>query len=337
MDQDLLSESFSKLLRDVADIAVVRAVHRGESAEALWETLGESGFLDALVAEAQGGVGLSRAEVAPLFLLAGASLLPPAFAHTVIARMLMAQAGVTPPVPGPVLLWPLSPAGALRSSTPPAAFEGEHALVQHGDLFRLMPLRASEAADGFGFRVATLTHDTPALAEFRLDGCDLFDWAAAATAASSAGAIGRVLELSRQHVTERQQFGRPLGNFQAIQHMIAQAAEQAVLASTAARIGLAGVGVSVDPFRVALAKTLTADAAGKVSRIAHAVHGAIGISEEHDLQLYTRSLKRWQIAYGTSDYWAESIGAARIAAHEGTAVDFIRSHLAPSDVSRSLA
>lgn len=329
MENDPFLEGFSRLLADVADMAAVRAVHGQASTNAMWQALTESGFVDALVHEAHGGAGLCRAEVLPLLMLAGQHLLPVAFAHTVVARMLIATAGEAPPVDGPILLWPVGPSGALRSHVPPAAFEAGHALVQHGASFRILPLRTCDVEDGFGFHVAMLVADVPALLEFEMEGCDLLDWAAALTALSSAGAIVRVLKLSQQHVTEREQFGRALGNFQAIQHLIAQAAEQSVLAATAARIGFSGEGVGVDPMRVAVAKTLTAKAASDLSRIAHAVHGAIGISEEHDLQLYTRLLKRWQLSYGMEDFWADRIGAARIAAPGGTAVDFIRAALAP--------
>lgn len=329
MENDLFLESFSRLLTDVCDKTAVRAIHGGAGTDAMWQALAESGFLDALVTEEHGGVGLGRAEVLPLFMLAGQHLLPVAFAHTVVARMLIAAGGQAVPVDGPILLWPVGPSCTLRSQISPAAVEAGHALVQHGPSFRVMPLRACDAEDGFGFRAAMLIADAPALLEFEMEGCDLLDWAAALTALSSAGAIARVLELSQQHVTERQQFGRALGNFQAIQHLIAQAAEQSVLAATAARIGFSGEGIAVDPLRVALAKTLTASAASDLSRIAHAVHGAIGISEEHDLQLHTRLLKRWQLSYGSPDFWADRIGAARIAAPAGTAVDFIRVALAP--------
>lgn len=330
MENDLFLESFSRLLADVADMANVRAVHGGASTSAMWQALTESGFLDALVAETHGGVGLGRAEILPLFMLAGRHLLPVAFAHTVVARMLIATAGQALPVDGPILLWPVGSSGTLRSQIPPAAFEAGHALVQHRASFRIVPLRACDGSDGFGFHAATLVADASPLIEFEIEDCDLLDWAAALTAVSSAGAAARVLELSQQHVTERQQFGRALGNFQAIQHLIAQAAEQSVLAATAARIGFSDKGVALDPLRVALAKTLTANAASELSRIAHAVHGAIGISKEHDLQLYSRLLKRWQLSYGSQDFWAERIGAARIAASDGTAVDFIRTALAPS-------
>jgi alkylation response protein AidB-like acyl-CoA dehydrogenase len=60
--------------------------------------------------------------------------------------------------------------------------------------------------------------------------------------------------------------------------------------------------------RVACAKARTSEAAVAAAAIAHAVHGAIGVTEEHDLQLYTRRLWAWRLDFGTEAYWAGVIG-----------------------------
>jgi len=140
--------------------------------------------------------------------------------------------------------------------------------------------------------------------------------------------MGRVLDMALHHVNERQQFGRSLGKFQAIQQQLSMLAERTVAAQVAARIGLSAPGLTLDRCRVGVAKSVAHEAAGLSAAVAHAVHGAIGISQEHDLQLYTRRLKRWQISFGSDGYWARHVGEARLAAGEGTSVDFIRSRLA---------
>jgi acyl-CoA dehydrogenase len=132
-----------------------------------------------------------------------------------------------------------------------------------------------------------------------------------------------------RYAAERKQFGRPLGDFQAIQHQLAVMAEQVVSAQVAARIGMSGT--DFDPLRVATAKARTSEASHQVCAIAHAVHGAIGATEEYDLQLYTRRLKQWQIAFGTESYWARQLGAARLHAVESSTVDFLRLHLADGE------
>ena len=59
---------------------------------------------------------------------------------------------------------------------------------------------------------------------------------------------------------------------------------------------------------------------------AHAVHGAIGVTHEYDLQLYTRRLNEWSRAGGGASYWASVIGEQALKSG-ATAVDFVRTDL----------
>jgi acyl-CoA dehydrogenase len=76
-----------------------------------------------------------------------------------------------------------------------------------------------------------------------------------------------------------------------------------------------------------MAKTRSSEASRDVVAIAHAVHGAIGVTEEYDLQLLTRRLKEWQLAFGSESYWAGMLGAARRSASEQSSADFVRQAL----------
>jgi len=67
-----------------------------------------------------------------------------------------------------------------------------------------------------------------------------------------------------------------------------------------------------------------------IAAIAHAVHGAIGISEEHDLQLFTRSLHEWRAADGSEGYWSAILGRVRLADEAPTSADFIRTLSSPA-------
>jgi acyl-CoA dehydrogenase len=129
----------------------------------------------------------------------------------------------------------------------------------------------------------------------------------------------------------RQQFGKPLAKFQALQQQLAVMAEHVLGANMA--VALAFATPSADsrlpaPLTAALAKQHTSAVAPDVTSIASAVHGAIALSEEYDLQLYARRLYELRLADGTESYWAQRIGAARLAAG-GSSVDFVRQHLAP--------
>ena len=143
-------------------------------------------------------------------------------------------------------------------------------------------------------------------------------------AAAIAGAGDRVLTMTIDYASQRIQFGKPIARQQAVQQQLAVMAEQVVMARIAAQIGCAH-GL-VPPLAIAaIAKQVASAAAVEIAAIAHALHGAIGISEAHDLSLYTRRLHEWRMAHGSESYWAEALGRSRFASSEVMTVDYIRS------------
>lgn len=153
---------------------------------------------------------------------------------------------------------------------------------------------------------------------------------AVVTAAQIVGALERVLELTLAFANQRLQFGRPIGKFQAIQHQLAVMAEQVAAARMAAQLGCAGEGLQPDRLRAAVAKSRCSEAAALVAPMAHAIHGAIGITAELDLQLYTRRLHVWRLEYGSETAWHRVLGQAVLEAPETLALDFMRRALIPS-------
>jgi alkylation response protein AidB-like acyl-CoA dehydrogenase len=135
----------------------------------------------------------------------------------------------------------------------------------------------------------------------------------AATVSLMAGAMGQALSLSIEHVNTRQQFGRPLGKFQAVQQSLAVMACEvravdAAAAALAARLDAVNLDPSAADFEIAAAKLRANRAVGIVTAIAHQVHGAIGFTEEYDLRRVTIPLMRWRSAHGNDAYWAERLG-----------------------------
>ncbi len=153
---------------------------------------------------------------------------------------------------------------------------------------------------------------------------------AVVTAAQIVGALERTLEMTLAFANERVQFGRPIGKFQVIQHQLAVMAEQTAAARMAARIGCQVDGALPDPLRAAVAKSRTSEAAAIVAPMAHAIHGAIGITAELDLQLFTRRLHQWRAEYGSELAWNRLLGRALIASPGALTLDFIREALQPS-------
>lgn len=146
----------------------------------------------------------------------------------------------------------------------------------------------------------------------------------ALVAARMAGAIARLLERTTAFVTTRRQFGRPIGAFQAVQQQLAQLAEEAAAATLAAHIGMAGPAFTIE--RSAVAKLRCNEAAGFAAATAHQLHGAIGATQEFDLQLFTRSLWRWQREAGTSAALALQLGRHRLQGGMAS-LPYIQQHL----------
>lgn len=132
--------------------------------------------------------------------------------------------------------------------------------------------------------------------------------AAAVAAARMAGAVARLQDMTVEYAGARRQFGREISKFQAIQHQIAVLAEEVMAARMAAQAAFVGAPLEIAPLRAAAAKFRAGQAAQAVSAIAHAVHGAIGVSQEHALHLYTRRLQQLRLAHGGEAYWARRLG-----------------------------
>jgi acyl-CoA dehydrogenase len=133
--------------------------------------------------------------------------------------------------------------------------------------------------------------------------------AAALAAAQMAGAMTQMQIMTLEYAMTRKQFGREIGTFQAVQHRLAVMAEQVLSAQIAAQAALIGPPLEICERRAAVAKCRAGEAAQQVSAIAHAVHGAIGISREHPLHHYVRRLREWRLACGGDSWWAAKLGA----------------------------
>ncbi len=317
----MFDEAFRRLLVRIAPPAAVRAAEAAPGVPPLWAEIRESGFLDALLPESAGGASLTLAEFHPLALACGEATLPAPFAETAVARLLLHMRGAAAPADAAILLAPPSAILPLAAHATHALIPGPANGTRH---WSLIPVSLT-GQDPFHCGGGSIDLSAPALFQVPADGEDLLVIAAALAAARMAGSMARLLAMTMEHANSRQQFGRPLAKFQAIQHQLAQMAEQLVSATTASGIGLSGSGFH--PLRSAVAKCRTSEAAHDVTAIAHAVHGAMGATADYDLQLHIRRLKQLQLAFGGTDHWARQIGNARIAAPEGTSADFIRTHL----------
>ena len=122
------------------------------------------------------------------------------------------------------------------------------------------------------------------------------------------GNIQRVLEITVDYAKERKQFDHPIGSFQIIQHYCADMATDIDGArfSTYQAAWMLSEGLPCTK-EVAIAKAWISEASQRVVALAHQVHGAIGVTIEHDLHFYTRRAKAAELAFGDADFYREVV------------------------------
>lgn len=124
------------------------------------------------------------------------------------------------------------------------------------------------------------------------------DLATLAVAAELVGAGNRVLEDAATYAKARVQFGKPIGQQQAIKHQLANAK----VALDFARPLVWGAALDPTPQAVSAAKVRAGDAAYLAARVALQVHGAIGYTQEYDLSLWLLRIRALRSAWGTGSY-----------------------------------
>nr|WP_313657372.1 acyl-CoA dehydrogenase family protein [Achromobacter ruhlandii] len=330
--ESMLGDAANRLFAQTCTPDVIRQAEQGQPPAQAWQACEDAGFADALVPESRGGAGLALADALPLATAAGRHLCPYPIVDTLLARAWLAHAGHAP-APGAIALaphgWQATGRQAAGANVP--WIRGANAvLARIGEQTWLLPVRAAtiESSGVHG------SLDAPARWSLedgeRIDagaGLPALDeLAATACAGLIAGAMDRVLAMTLDHANQRQQFGKPIGRFQAVQQQISVMAEQVWAARMAAQLAFQGRDGLPRPLLAALGKARASLAVARVADIAHAVHGAIGITEEYDLQLYTRRLREWRLAAGSEAHWHARIGAHALA-DGGDAVSYLRTAL----------
>ncbi len=136
----------------------------------------------------------------------------------------------------------------------------------------------------------------------------IIDRAAAGKCAEMIGGAQQVLEMTVQYAKDRVQFGRPIGSFQAIQHHCANMATDVdgskFITYEAAWMLSEGLPCAKE---IAMAKAWVSEAYRRVVTLGHQVHGAIGFTKDHDMQLYFRRAKAAELAFGDADFHRETV------------------------------
>ncbi len=260
----------------------------------VWRALGEAGFFALRLAEKDGGTGLGLPEAVLLFEEAGRALLPGPLAATHLAAGLVPGAAdgtrIVTALDGPGIAEHLAFADAV--------------LLLTDDTARLLPMEAGagpRAVRARPFRsVDPLTplHRVdpppplcPGALDTSADAACLRREAVLLTAAQQLGSARGTIGLAVSHARRRTQFGRPVGAFQAVQHLCAQM----LVRTDLARASVYAASLTEDPAEIAAAKLLADSAAIRNARDCLQVHGGLGFTWEADIHLHLK--RAWVRAF----------------------------------------
>jgi len=328
MTDNMFAASMARLCAEYVTPEQVREVEQSKDVRPIWSALEQSGFCDALVAEKHGGAELGLNGAFTLVFACGKFVMPVPLAYTMAIRAFLADQGVAIP-DGPMTLALAMPAQDGEAINCHNVLYGEIAdwvLVQQSERVLLLPTNAAKKTSSGVFGSLNADLCWTSLPEDTVQFDKTNDWAelgACMLAGQMAGAVDSVFRMTLDYAGQRKQFGRAIGKFQAIQQQISVMAEQAAAMRTAAQIGFASSNWYPQSLAASIAKSRCSDAVSLLTSSAHSIHGAIGITAEYDLQLFTRRLHDWRFAFGSEAYWNGRIGHELLDKHEPV-VDFIR-------------
>ena len=299
---------------------------------AVWSAMAEQGWLAIELPEDEGGLGMGMVELAVLCEEIGRRLVAAPFLSSIVAlgalcgdearadagtkewREALGQGdtvGCVAAAPGPRSLTVSGTQGQVRLSgkTSPVAYapSADVAVVlADGGVYgvdlrtegRPEPLSAMDRTRELG----VLAFDgTPSRFLGGVAAADLLiDRAASLASAEMLGAADHVLALTVQYAKDRVQFGKPIGSFQAVKHMLADAlVDVEGMRSTAYYAAwCAAAGDPERPLAASMAKAWCSDASRRVMAVGLQVHGGIGFTWEHDMHLYLKRAQLDQVSYG---------------------------------------
>lgn len=320
-EQELFAATLRELLADRCSPSAIRTTWDSPDGrvQGLWEALAETGLLGLLAPESHGGLSRAETDLSLLLEELGRVACPePVAEHAGVAVPLLRDHGskmlcdewLGRAADGSAVLTAKSPtdamvlAGATADLVVMAVDDAIHA-VPSGSF-----VASAQAGVDRSRRLARLEVDTSAATFVSADPSalrSLLDRGAWVTAAQGVGVVQRLLEMTVAYVTEREQFGRPVGVNQAVKHHCAEVAialefsrplvEMASWALSTERLPEGTLPGDTSPDRgplpppsiaVSMAKAAVSDALDLACRSALQCHGAIGYTIEYDLQLWLK-------------------------------------------------
>ncbi|MET9325321.1 acyl-CoA dehydrogenase family protein [Tsukamurella sp. NPDC003166] len=307
-------QSLDDLLSRAGVVAAARAWADGDSApgRTVWAALAELGVTGLAIAEEHGGVGGDATDLAVAFQALGYHGVPgPVVESIAVLPAVLTDAtqlrALADGAIGTVALAPRTPYLLDADAADLHFVVGPDGAVATVDAPSTPALRSVDRTRRlFPTELNTVTEGEPAGRILRNSVQSGEVAGAFAVAAQVLGAGRRLLDDTVEYAKARSQYGKAIGEYQAIKHLLADVATRLELAAPllhGAAVALSGNdsrGVDLDPIRdVSAARVAAADAAYLAARTALQVHGAIGYTAEYDLGLWITKVRALQSAWGT--------------------------------------
>jgi alkylation response protein AidB-like acyl-CoA dehydrogenase len=323
---------------------------------AVWSHMADQGWLAVEVPEDEGGLGLGMVEVAVLCEQIGRHLVPAPFLSTILALSALSSPAAKANAqvsewrhalaegravgcaalatrPGQLVVEPAGSGVRLtgRLGPTPYAPSADVAVIATTDAVyavdllaagRPAPVPAMDRTRELGVLEFV---GTPALeVGDEAMAALLLDRGATALSAEMLGAADRVLSMTVDYAKDRVQFGKPIGSFQAVKHMLADAlVDVEGMRSTAFYAAwCASADDRERTVAASMAKAWCSDASRRVMAAGLQVHGGIGFTWEHDMHLYVKRAQLDQVSFGDAAFHRDRIAGAlreRLAQGQGIA------------------
>lgn len=319
---NIIEESVSNLFQRHANSDAVEVMESGGFPSQFWEEFYDGGWCGITLPEDEGGAGMGLVGGYILMRLSGYNAVPLPIVEPIIGAYLLSLAGL-PPQNGFLTVAIADSSvknvgSCLFKRVPWARHASGLVVVIPGESDARLVLidraqwKAVERTNMAGEPRDDVIVDNVVLkGAVNLPGISIervLSWLALGRAAQMTGALVKTLDRTVEYANERKQFGRLIGKLQALQQQMSVQAEYVNYARCAVDTAITHLDSPQEWECIAAAKISAGEAAGKVCHTAHAVHGAIGFTREHLLQMCTRRLWAWRDEYGNEAQWATKLG-----------------------------
>jgi acyl-CoA dehydrogenase len=319
----------------------------GAGRRALWKEMEQLGFTTVSVPESSGGAGGSFADACTLVRAVGRYALPLPVAETSMLAGWLAHRGdmFVPPgglvvatgsVDAPLAIELTRDGGIIRGQSLPVRWgssagsvvilardqDGRVAItVVEAPCVQVVarPSLSGEPIASIVCDEIEVPRDSIGRARAWVDEDEVLARGALMRSIATVGALERIQQLTVEYARDRHQFGRPIASFQAVQGLLAELARDVAMARGAVDLAARQTEphAPAPRFPIAAARVVSNHSARSVSRRAHQVHGAIGVTTEYPLHLLTTRVLAWREDFGGPRYWQERLGQQALESAEG--------------------